>query len=145
MTIALLFSEDIGGFDAADLGLKRARGRRGTSRHYSPDTVSYEAASRTATITYSRLRRGHYTLVVFEDDIFANGKRLDGETDSEAWWDEVSLPSGDGQPGGNAALRFTVSPAGFRRFLSRPSPDRPARADRWRAAWAGAQPRPARR
>jgi hypothetical protein len=145
VTIALLFSEDIGGFDAADLGLTRA-----VRRHYSPDTVSYEAASRTATITYSCLLPGRYTLVVFEDDIFANGKKLDGETDSKAWWDAVSLPSGDGQPGGSSVLSFAVSaasPPGPRRFLGGPDPDRPAPAGRRRAACgsAGARPRPARR
>jgi len=103
LTIALRFSEDIGGFDAADLELKRAKGQ-----HFSPDTVSYEAESRTATITYSGLPAGDYSLVVFEDDIFANGKKLDGETDSKAWWDTLRLPSGDGQPGGNAVLEFAV-------------------------------------
>jgi aminopeptidase N len=134
VTIVLGFSEDIGGLDAADLGLKRTVGR-----HYSPspDTVSYEAESQTATITYSCLLPGRYTLVVFDDDIFANGKKLDGETDSEAWWDAVSLPSGDGQPGGSAVLSFAVSPArhpGHRRFLGGPDPDRPAPAGRRRAA-----------
>jgi hypothetical protein len=147
VTIALLFSEDIGGFDAADLELKRA-----VSRHYSPDAVSYETESRTATITYSCLLPGRYTLVVFDDDIFANGKKLDGETDSEAWWDGVSLPSGDGQPGGGAVLSFAVSassPPGHSRFLGGPDPDGPAPAG-WRraacgAASAGPRSRPARR
>ncbi|MBW1687071.1 MAG: hypothetical protein JRS35_18635 [Deltaproteobacteria bacterium] len=106
VTIALGFSEDIGGFDAADLKLKGAKGER-----YSPDAVSYDAGSRTATITYSGLPPGDYTLVVFEDEIFANGKQLDGETDTKAWWDAVRLPSGDGQPGGNAFLRFAISDA----------------------------------
>jgi hypothetical protein len=147
-TIALSFSEDIGGFDAADLGLRRA-GRR-HRRHYSPDMVSYEAASQTATIRYSCLLPGRYTLVVFEDDIFANGKKLDGETDSKAWWDAVSLPSGDGQPGGSAFLSFTVSaakPPGPRRFLGGPDRDRPAPPGHRRAACGpkGARPRPARR
>jgi hypothetical protein len=151
VTIRLLFSEDIGDFDAADLGLTRAVGRP-HSRDTSPETVSYEADSRTATIAYSCLLPGRYTLVVFDDDIFANGKKLDGETDSEAWWDAVSLPSGDGQPGGSAVLSFAVSPApppGSRRFLGGPDPDRPAPAGRRRAACgaasAGPRPRPARR
>ena len=41
-------------------------------RHYfpSPDTVGYEAEAQTATITYSRLRPGRYTLLVFHDDVF---------------------------------------------------------------------------
>ncbi len=50
VTIELLFSEDIGGFDAADLGLERTM-----RRHYSPDAVNYVAESHTATITYSCL------------------------------------------------------------------------------------------
>ena len=102
--IALGFSEDIVGFDAADLALTDS-----VQSPYFPDTVSYDAGSRTATITYSGLPAGDYTLAVFEDDIFANGKPLDGETDASAWWDSVSLPSGDGQPGGDAVLSFAVS------------------------------------
>ena len=57
VTIELLFSEDIGSFDAADLGLEQAM-----RQHYSPDTVSYEADSQTATITYSCLLPGRYKL-----------------------------------------------------------------------------------
>jgi hypothetical protein len=105
VTIALTFSEDIGGFDAADLALTGS-----VHGPCSPDTVSYDPGSRTATLTYSGLPVDDYTLVVFEDDIFANGKLLDGETDASSWWDTGGLPSGDGQPGGNAVLSFAVEP-----------------------------------
>jgi hypothetical protein len=71
--------------------------------------VSYDAGSRTATVTYANLPPGEYTLEVFDGDILANGKALDGETDDSAWWDDVSLPSGDGQPGGDAVLSFALS------------------------------------
>jgi hypothetical protein len=104
VTIALVFSEDIGGFDAANLKLKGAKGQR-----YYPDAVSYDAGSRTATIRYSGLPSGDYKLVVFDGDIYANGKQFDGETDTKAWWDTVRLPSGDGQPGGSASLKFAIS------------------------------------
>jgi hypothetical protein len=136
VTIALLFSEDIGSFDAGDFELERNAGR---SYSPSPDTVSYEAEQQTATITYSHLRPGRYTLLVFDDDVFANGKKLDGETDSDAWWDEASLPSGDGQPGGGAVLGFAVSSAwqpGQHRFPEGSDP-----SGRGRAA-SGARPRP---
>jgi hypothetical protein len=104
--IALGFSEDIGGFDSADLKLKGPNGQR-----YYPDAVSYDTGSRTATLMYSGLPPGEFRLLVFDDEIFANGKQLDGETDTKGWWDAVRLPSGDGQPGGNAFLQFTISGA----------------------------------
>jgi hypothetical protein len=146
--IELLFSEDIGSLDAADLELKRRVGRHDPA---IPDTVSYEPETRTATIEYSCLRPGRYTLVIRDDDVWANGKNLDGETDPEGWWDEGGLPSGDGQPGGSALLDFGVSPArhpGHRRFLGGPGPDRPGLAGRRRAAcggaWRGPHPVPER-
>jgi len=124
-TIALLFSEDIGSFDAADIRIERA-----VSRHrYSPDAVSYDAGTRTATVEVSCLLPGRYTAIVFDDDVFANGKKLDGETDTDAWWDSQRLPSGDGQPGGSAVLGFAVPPAKHRgppRFPSWTHRDPPA-------------------
>jgi hypothetical protein len=101
--IELAFSEEIGSFDAADVALTGS-----ASGAHVPAWVSYDAGSRAATIAYSDLPAGYYVLVIFDDYIFANGKALDGEVDVGDWWDDVSLPSGDGQPGGDAVLAFAL-------------------------------------
>jgi hypothetical protein len=103
-TIDLTFSEDIGGFDAADVRLSG-----GASGVHAPDSWSYDAGAQRATLTYSSLPSDNYTLEVFDAGISANGKALDGETDTGAWWDDVELPSGDGQPGGDAVLSFAIA------------------------------------
>jgi len=103
-TLHLTFSEDIGDFDAAD---SRLTGR--ASGIHAPDSWVYDAGARRATLSYTSLPTDAYTLEVFDADLFANGKALDGETDTSAWWDDVELPSGDGQPGGDAVLSFGIA------------------------------------
>lgn len=102
-TVTLAFSEDIGSFDAGDLALTG-----GSSGAQTPDFVSYDAGTRTATITWSGLAIDNYTLEVFDSGISANGKLLDGEVADTDWWDDTLYPSGDGQPGGNALVPFTL-------------------------------------
>ncbi|MFH1417227.1 MAG: M1 family metallopeptidase [Planctomycetota bacterium] len=104
--IELLFSEDIHSFDAADV--KLAGVKSGT---HKPITVEYDAKAQRASLTYETLPRDRYKLVVFDDGISANGKPLDGEVDNGEWWDDTLLPSGDGQPGGDAVLTFTRTTA----------------------------------
>ncbi len=100
--IELLFSEDIGSFEATDVKLIGAKsGPRG------PVAVEYKAKTHQALLTYEALPKDRYKLVVFDEGVSANGKRLDGEIDDRDWWDDMLLPSGDGQPGGDAVLRFT--------------------------------------
>jgi len=101
-TLVLTFSEDIGSFDPSDVALAGS----GSGAHV-PISWSYDAGSRQATLTYAALPVDDYTLTILSAGISANGKALDGETDEEMWWDQVSLPSGDGQPGGNAVLDFS--------------------------------------
>jgi hypothetical protein len=103
-TLHLTFSEDIGDFDAAD-----ARLTGSSSGIHAPDSWVYDAGARRATLSYALLPSDVYTLEVFDADIFANGNALDGETDTSAWWDDVELPSGDGQPGGDAVLSFGIA------------------------------------
>ena len=100
-TIALLFSEDIGTLDVADVTLTGT-----TSGSHAPASVVYDAGTQSATITYSGLPDDAYTFVVLAADVSANGKLLDGEIDDSAWWDNTLLPSGDGQPGGDAVIPF---------------------------------------
>jgi hypothetical protein len=100
-TIAVVFSEDIGTLDAADVTLTGA-----TSGSHAPASVVYNAGTQSATITYTALPDDAYTFVVLAADVSANGKLLDGEIDDSAWWDDTLLPSGDGQPGGDAVIPF---------------------------------------
>lgn len=102
--ITLLFSEDIGGFEANDLTLVGL----GTGSQ-DPDGVQYNATTRTATASFQSLPEDAYTLTVLDDHVVANGKLLDGEVDDSAWYDDQLLPSGDGQPGGDAVLTFRKS------------------------------------
>jgi hypothetical protein len=107
-TLVLSFSEDIGGFDASDVTLVGS-----ASGTHVPDAWSYDAGSMRATLDFSSLPPDDYTLAVHSAGISANGKALDGETDVEMWWDDVSLPSGDGQPGGDASVGFQVEAIGI--------------------------------
>lgn len=100
-TVELILSEDVGSFDAADVTLTGD-----ASGSHSPVGVVYDAGAQTATVTYSHLPDDSYTSVVLDDNVSANGKLLDGEVDDSAWWDDTLLPSGDGQPGGDAVLTF---------------------------------------
>ena len=100
-TIELLFSEDVGTFDAADVTLTGAM-----SGGQSPSGVVYDAGTQSATVTYDALPDDAYTFTVLDDDVVANGKLLDGEIDDSAWWDDTLLPSGDGKPGGDAVIAF---------------------------------------
>lgn len=101
-TVALVtFSENVGSLDAADLILVGA----GSGAH-APASVVYDSPSRTATITYAALPDDTFTFTVLSASVTANGKLLDGEVDDSAWWDDQLLPSGDGQPGGDAVFAF---------------------------------------
>jgi hypothetical protein len=102
-TLVFTFSEDIGSFDPSDVALAGS----GSGAHV-PISWSYDAGSRQATLTYAALPADDYTFTILSAGISANGKALDGETDEEMWWDQASLPSGDGQPGGDAVLDFSV-------------------------------------
>jgi hypothetical protein len=103
--IVLTFSEDIGSLDAADLVLTG-----NASGAHAPESVSYDAGSNTATVTFTGLPADNYVLTILDDNISANGKALDGEVDDSKWWDPDLLPSGDGQPGGDSAIAFDVAP-----------------------------------
>lgn len=102
-TIVLTFSEDIGSLDAADLVLIG-----NTSGAQVPGSVSYDAGSNTANATFTGLLAEDYVLTILDDDIVANGHAFDGEVDDSQWWDPDRLPSGDGQPGGDAAIAFAL-------------------------------------
>jgi len=99
--IDVVFSEDIGALDAADLELT------GSGGVVVPQSVVYVSATQTATVTWSALPDDLYTFRILSADVSANGKALDGEIEDSAWWDDVLLPSGDGQPGGDAIVTFT--------------------------------------
>ena len=80
---------------------------------------SYDAGSTTATLTPAApLPPGRYTLTV-SDSVTdtASGQALDGEVADPS--DPRALPSGDGQPGGAAVVRFEVARP-VRRHLARP-------------------------
>ncbi len=102
-TVVLTFSEDIGDVYPADLELAGS-----ASGIHAPDVLSYDPVARQASVSWASLPADAYVLSVFDTGVFANGKPLDGETDELAWWDDVSLPSGDGQPGGDATLAFDI-------------------------------------
>ncbi|MCA9255446.1 MAG: hypothetical protein KDA33_07395, partial [Phycisphaerales bacterium] len=104
--VDLTFSVDIGGFEASDFALSGAA----TGAHLATN-VSYNAGTQTASLTFTDLPNDVFTLTIFDDDVMANGLALDGEIDDSAWYDDTLLPSGDGQPGGDALVTFTI-PAG---------------------------------
>jgi hypothetical protein len=103
-TVALTFSEDVGGFEPADVRLDGS-----ASGVHAPDAWSYDALARRATLSWAALPADDYVLTVLDAGVHANGKALDGETDDAAWWDDVILPSGDGQPGGATSLGFSLA------------------------------------
>lgn len=105
-SIDLTFSSNIGSFDAADFVLSGA-----TTGAHAATLVNYNAGTQTASLTFTNLPNDDFTLTVLAANIMANGLALDGEVDDSAWYDDVLLPSGDGQPGGDALLAFTI-PAG---------------------------------
>ncbi|MFN0135658.1 MAG: M1 family aminopeptidase [Phycisphaerae bacterium] len=74
----------------------------------TPASQGYNNVTFTRTLTFAApLSPGSYELTV-ADTVTGGGIRLDGEVaDALA---SSSLPSGDGQPLGNAVVRFTVSP-----------------------------------
>ena len=101
-TVELVFSEDITSFEAGDVSLTGDAGGAQT-----PLQVSYSPAAQTATVSYAGLPDDAYTFSVLDDAVVANGKALDGEISDTDWWDNALLPSGDGQPGGDAVFTFT--------------------------------------
>lgn len=105
-TIFLSFSEDIGALDAGDFELTGA-----TTGAHAASNISYSFITRNATLTFSNLPNDAFTLKIIADNVTANGLAMDGEIDDSAWYDDVLLPSGDGQPGGDAVLAFEI-PAG---------------------------------
>jgi aminopeptidase N len=69
-------------------------------------SASYDAPTQTLTITPdSALAPDDYTLTI-ADSVSGGGIALDGETPGAGGAD---LPSGDGLPGGDASIRFTVT------------------------------------
>ncbi len=105
-SIDLTFSEDIGTLDAADVELNGL-----TTGVMPPTSIIYNPAAKTATLTYELLPNDSFLLSVFDDNVIANGLMLDGEVGDSAWYDDTLLPSGDGQPGGDAEFSFVI-PAG---------------------------------
>lgn len=105
-SIELTFSEDIGALDASDVELKGD-----IAGILAPSTVSYNAGTQTADVTFTNLPNDNYTFKVIAANVTANTYNLDGEVDDSAWYDDVLLPSGDGQPGGDAIFSFAI-PAG---------------------------------
>ena len=103
-TIALTFSEDVGGFEPADVRLDGS-----ASGVHAPDAWSYDSPARRATLSWAALPADDYVLTVLDAGVQANGEALDGDTDDDAWWDHLILPSGDGQPGGAATLAFSLA------------------------------------
>jgi hypothetical protein len=79
------------------------------SGDHTPDVWSYDPLARRATLSWAALPADDYVLTVLDAGVQANGKALDGDTDDDAWWDHVILPSGDGQPGGAATLAFSLA------------------------------------
>jgi len=101
--VEVYFSDDIGSIDAGDVTLIGAA----TGAH-AADLVSFDAFNLKATIVYAGLPNDAYTLTLSDAGIAANGLALDGEIDDSAWYDDVLLPSGDGQPGGDATITFAT-------------------------------------
>lgn len=84
-----------------------------------PTTLDYNATTKVATITpQSLLKPDHYTLTVRDTSVdVASQQALDGEIGPDGPpggvpVDNTLLPSGDGEPGGDALLPFTVGPQG---------------------------------
>jgi hypothetical protein len=98
-TLVLRFSENIGSFDASDFTLVGA-----ASGAQSAASVTYSAATQSATLEFAGLPSDTFTLTLIASTITANSKQLDGEVSAGTWYDQTLLPSGDGQPGGNAVL-----------------------------------------
>ena len=68
-----------------------------------------QPATGTITLTFSRpLPDDRYTLTVSDAIVDVAGNSLDGESDAAQPLEAPALPSGDGQPGGEFAARFTV-------------------------------------
>lgn len=100
-TIKLTFSENIGSFDASDVSMTgQITGAHATK------SVTYDSANQKATVVYSSLPDDNYTFVVYAAGVTANSKQLDGEMNATNPWHPSPLPSGDGQPGGNAVITF---------------------------------------
>ncbi|MCB9852218.1 MAG: hypothetical protein H6819_03910 [Phycisphaerales bacterium] len=105
-SVVIEFSEDIGAFDATDIDCS---GSTGTD--YAPANVSYDTTTQVATVTFTSLPSDEFTLRILADGVTSDGFSLDGEIDDSAWYDDILLPSGDGQPGGDAIFTFVI-PAG---------------------------------
>jgi len=75
---------------------------------------AYIAQQATVVLTFDTLLPNDiYTLTI--SDLITDqksGYALDGEINPESWVEQPTLPSGDGEPGGNAVVRFTVN-SGF--------------------------------
>ncbi|NOG54271.1 MAG: hypothetical protein HND57_08075 [Planctomycetes bacterium] len=77
--------------------------------------ATYRSGSGLATLTFSEtLPDDVYTLTVFDTVAeITNGLALDGEIGPYSWVEnEPLLPSGDGEPGGDCVIRFTVDTSG---------------------------------
>ncbi len=100
-TVRVVFSENIGALDGADVSLVGA-----STGAQLAQSMAYNAASQSALITFADLPNDTFTLTLHADGITANGLALDGEIEAAAWYDDTLLPSGDGQPGGDAVILF---------------------------------------
>jgi hypothetical protein len=104
MTVEITFHEDVIA-DAADFSIV------GDSTGPATFAMAYDAVSHTVTLTPDGPLPGDdYTLTVADAIVdVAAGLPLDGELSDPS--DPQALPSGDGLPGGDASIRFTVTPA----------------------------------
>ncbi|MBU0638470.1 MAG: hypothetical protein KKB50_06355 [Planctomycetes bacterium] len=105
-TIAIAFHRDVLA-GSADFGLV------GQNTGPVEFICSYDRVTRTATLSPARpLAEDEYTLRVRDTIVTAQDRlALDGEVASAR--SPLALPSGDGLPGGDVVVRFTVTPAGL--------------------------------
>ncbi len=114
LAMTVTFHEDVT-IDKADISLQRIGGAT-----YDV-AVAYDAASHTATITTNEpLAGGSYELIVGDTVVDANGLALDGELTVPL--KTTTLPSGDGMPGGDTVLDFSVTGTRGRATRIQPAP-----------------------
>ncbi len=103
VSLHLVFSEDIGALDPDAVTLTCG------PRHdpLTPQAVHYDAGTQTARVRFPMPTTGPCRCRLDAARIRANGMPLDGEMESRGG--KTSLPSGDGQPGGNAVFVIPVT------------------------------------
>lgn len=100
--VTLWLSEDVGGLDPADVRLT------GPAGPVAPLATTWNPVRRVGTVRFPPLAAGAWVFELLADGVHANAQALDGELDVDAWWGDSLFPSGDGRPGGDAAIAFAV-------------------------------------